>query len=442
MENVLYKNEINSEQKIDMRGKKELIMFFLLSLYVVLTNCENAILNTLLACFLFAVVLLGKMEMGLCAIIFIAVFFGYSVIELPLIFSGMNIVTVRNIVSLIFAFKVVTNNNFEFFKKVRFVMLLALYMFLIKLVGDSFNAAVNIATMILACWQFIRIRVTDKAVFRIIAKAVVLMTMFTFVYGILHPEVNEEVGGFRFSGVRDSNNFALMCNISLFLIFSDKELFKSKANKALTVIALVIGVLLSISLSGIFTLAVLCTVFGCIFNKKYRALFIVAFLVFALFVFMIVPILANSDAGIFTSISQRLISVFTALEEEDYSAATTTRTDVWETYMSMFDKFSQGEKLFGNQTVIREWMAESEKNIASHNYYIDTLLSFGILGLSVLLLLISYSVINSIRYKNYKQLIICVLLAANLVFRSMENVLVMSMMLCCQTSKDKGTDYL
>ena len=434
---TMQSHQLMDKRKFEIREKNFLWIFLLLCAYVVFTNCTVPILNTLFAAVLLCVVALCPMEIGLSVTLFLTMFFGFSVIRFPMVISGINMNTIRNVVALLFAFRVVAEKNFKFFKKLNFLLPFILYMFLMEFIGDTLTMAISRATMIIACWKFIKIRTTDARAFRTVEKLLIMMTLFTFIYGLIHIDISYGKDGFRFAGVEDPNNFALNCNICLFFIFSDKELFKNQLYKIAIVTALVIGCLLTVSMSGIFTLLALFVAFFCIFNKKYRAIGILLLIILALLVGVVFPLLISSEGGVFSFMAQRINLIYDSLLKGDMGTATTDRSDLWEQYMGMFDRLSVKDKFFGVPTLIEKWMAASEENLASHNFYIDTLISYGYIGLALYLGLLAYAIYTNVRERKYKQLLICLLLTANIFFRSMNSVLVMSLALCYELPENR-----
>lgn len=419
--------------KVVSKEQSMYITIVTMCLYVVLTNCAVSLLNTLFVAAILCLLIISPIEIGFSIIVFGEAFLGYSAIPFPLPFgSSINVVTVWNVAMLIYAFRIIIKDNFSILKKKWLLVLLVIVFFALEFFGNSIKGAVNRSTMIIACYSFIAYFHSDREKRVMIAKSIIVMTLFIFVYGMLHLNLSYTAEGFRFAGVKDANNFALMCNISLFYILFEKRIFKHDLTYLCITPILILGCLITVSISGICTMAVLIFAFACLYNKKYRAIAVLVLIVFALVLGVIFPLLLTSEIGTLSYLAQRIYQIVENLKEGDYGSATTNRSDIWVQYMDLFKSFNFGDKLFGNASAVKDWMNSIKGNLASHNSYIDILLTYGFFGLFVLIALIINAIVSNAKEKDYKSLLLTLLLAINLFFRSIDSFLFFGLMLGCK----------
>lgn len=222
----------------------------------------------------------------------------------------------------------------------------------------------------------------------------------------------------QLSGMSDPNNFALNCCMIIALVLVVLPKGFSKKEKVFLCIASSIGVMLSISFSG---MSLCLSLFLCQImfgnagegTNKTASRLIASFLILIVFVSFVSFLPAISELAISSNISaisaigQRLSGMVSDLLVGDYNGFSSGRLVLSSRYMNAFSNYNIIEMVVGNAGNIGT--LETVLGHASHNSYIDILISYGLLGI-VLFILYAINIFYSyIKNNEWKSLAVAIL---------------------------------
>ena len=421
------KNSASHKTKQYLFGKNELsiVSIAFLALFLIATNLSSLVSVYIysIACFLY--IAFFDFKRGIFAVFLNIVYLGYSYIEFPanFIFGTSELITlcVVLLVARWLVFRFIINSHSEKAIRLNYFTIVALIVALYFSLSRYQISLFSIASMFFSifCAIIFSNELDSKEYASNIATAlfVILSTvvLYYFVWTRNIFSIHDYWIGNRFTGVRDPNNFALFANYTIVLFCIAKDRI-SKSYRFLAVALLSIGVIATISLSGIFSLLAI-YVFILISKKKVKSILILLSICIIAFAFYkIIGSLNVSQSTTLGAIIIRFQNLFQSLSKGDYYSATTTRFGIWEQYLGIFNSLSSKEKVFGNISLIDKRLIDGE--MASHNTFIDVLISYGIVGLSLFLLLIIVFFIKSIANKKYWQAVLCLIFVTNLFFRT------------------------
>lgn len=258
-------------------------------------------------------------------------------------------------------------------------------------------------------------------------------TLTVFVYHILqfdqYAEINIGAVNGRFSGVRDPNNFAIWCNLSLCMVNLFCRNFKTEfislcrrkrmAKKYFHIVgmginaALIVGVLLTISISGYVTLLLVGAVilYRPKWKKVYAGLTLLGILsIVALF---IIPLDWLTNLG---GMFSRVAKIVNDIKVGNISAVTSGRLSLWSMYWNAYCQLPMADMLIGNMRVIPAHLKLGL--LMSHNAYLDFLINYGVVGISLMLTVIVTKVYQNWRVQKTKSVAISLIFMLNVLFRS------------------------
>ena len=244
--------------------------------------------------------------------------------------------------------------------------------------------------------------------------SLILCLLSTFIYVFLWKDLlsNDLVQGF--CGARDGNNFALLCNLCIVLVY-----YSGIRNKTPLLVILSLCTVTTISMSGFLSLVAILAVMWVNKNRKSISLKIVlGFVAAFLLILCLDPLLSvlSHSSGMVGSIATRVTTIINQLSIGDYQSATTNRTMLWDYYLVRFAIFSPVEKLVGSYQALRVLQTTY---YASHNSFIDLLFSSGFIGLISFATVFVVNIRSHIKKDNMERVLFLLIFASNLIFRTM-----------------------
>lgn len=359
------------------------IILAVIYMYILVTNFSIPIINTSLLLFLFCFALFAQLEYSVALWAFLDIYFSYSY----LVFDNYIGITAHQFIVLYLGLVVLRHLSsivhivLKRYVMTKFLLLLILPIFL--MLQREYVGAVKVLVILLFCIIFSYCVFERKKVLKTYVLVLVFALFSTYIYNIVWIQIfhlNEairDLASGRYTGVRDANNFALWSNIALCLI-NYTECFKKKWTKKVVTILLCVGILATISISGICTMCFLLYFVGCKnhASTRFMKLLLVVPVVLILLVFF--SMFANESGGILTTILGRFTTILNQLRKGDYSAATSSRTYLWGYYFAQWQELSNTAKTIGAYDVYAQLITTQ---LGSHNTYIDYMMTYGLPGL-------------------------------------------------------------
>lgn len=389
-------------------------------LYILATNFSMPGINTsiILAFFLFAIFTKPYYSISIWG--FLDVYFSYSYLEFDnylgletgqFIAIYLGLVAIRSIFQIV---KVVPHMHLMW--KVPLIMTLPILLIL----QHQYIGAVKVVTTIMFCFIFIY-NVTNKTYTVKLYVLVLISTLLsTYLYNLIWIQIGHlddairALSGIRYVGVRDSNNFSLLSNIALCLI-TYIECFKKLKTKKLVTILLCIGITATISISGICTMLV---VFYFIIMKRGNAVSRLSkLLIYTPILIVLACVFAyafSGTEGVIGSVANRFITILSQLSQGEFSDATSSRTYLWGYYLQVWERFTGTEKAIGAYRIYADMITT---RLGSHNTYLDIMMTYGLIGLSVSML--SFFM-PSVRRLNKELWLLKIIAAVNIFARSFD----------------------
>lgn len=193
--------------------------------------------------------------------------------------------------------------------------------------------------------------------------------------------VSRRLGVIRFTNTLGCDRSGLLnCLGMIYPLYFDKH----KTRRTLILVLLVICSMLTVSLTTIGTLVVFFVVHYFVKYKKANNKRKMRYLVFFVFFAIVLICIWNFGTGIsfIDNVFQRIKDTLYYLQIGDYSAATTTRSNIIAEYQLSISNFSKTDMLFG--TGYTSYYTLGLFSHYTHNTYIDMYVCFGILGIALI----------------------------------------------------------
>lgn len=364
------------------------VILALIYLYTLITNFSIPIINSSWILFLFCFALFARLEYSVALWAFLEIYFSYSYLVFDnyigitagqFIALYLGLVALRHLPGIL---SIVSSRRVM----VKFLLLLILPIFLA--LQHEYVGAVKVLAILLFCVVFSYCVSDRKEIIKTYALVLVFALLSTYIYNVVwiqifhvNEAIRELVSG-RYTGVRDANNFALWSNVALCLI-NYTECFKKKQTNKVVTILLCVGILATISISGICTMCFLLYFIGRE-NRTSVSRFMKLLLVVpvVLILFVVLSVFASGSSGILGTIFGRFTTILNQLQQGDYSAATSSRTYLWGYYFTEWQKLSTTAKTIGSYDVYAQMITT---RLGSHNTYLDYMMTYGIPGLSAII---------------------------------------------------------
>ncbi len=252
---------------------------------------------------------------------------------------------------------------------------------------------------------------------RILGFQFLIIVLSVWVYFVLQRGVYLENDG-RFPGVRDANNFALYSNLCLILVNCYCKQIKTQYRIIINII-LALGIIATISVSGFATMAV---IFLFLLPKHSRkgvmwTLAVGVLILLASIVILVIPpqIFANMGGSI-----GRIANIIQLIQLGDMNHATTGRFDFWIYYLERFQYMDFNLRLMGDLHLTSQ--IQSFLGYASHNTYIDLLLTYGYIGIGLFVAGVILRLVDHVRNKDTGFMLASLVMIVNIIFRSMSGM--------------------
>lgn len=405
-------------------NKSTYLSYIVTVVLLVLNGLNNPLVNTF--AFMMVLFLILKMPSELTILVYpiVQVYFGFSNISMNLI-GGVFIdnSTLQALFCLLLVVKLALRNGI---REIRYEKRDVLFLIMIvvfslnRLFTIKFTRMLSFAAEAIIIYQIILMfRHKDQKIrdYTFLFSICVIGESF---YGKLF---NHNVGewGWRalqLSGMSDPNNYALNCCMIIALVLVVFPNGFSKKEKIVLSLAASIGVVLSISFSGI-SLCIslfLCQImFGNSQEDTNKAvsriiasfLILIMFVSFASFLPTIAEIAKSSNISAISAIGQRLSSMISDLIVGNYNGFSSGRLGLSSQYIEAFSNYNIVQMIFGNAGNLGT--LEVALGRASHNSYIDILLSYGLFGIGLFLFYVINIFYSFIKKNEWKSLVVAVL---------------------------------
>lgn len=389
----------------------------ILTLLMAMTNGEVKIINTIYVVLTFAGILVFPLSFSLASMAGVAIYLGYSYIELtthiPFIQSAH---TFQNFFYIIVMVKIFYEEGIEFLWQARKSIILFMVYITFTYLGVTKSYIVffrEIGMVYTLLWLFYDISKKGERS-KMFMQAFMIILISVFIYNPLH-NITEASNSARFAGVRDANNFSICCNVSLvFLLFMDN--FKKLA---LPIAVMVIGCLLTVSVSGMVCMIAIFSVYF-LFKKgtMTAVVFIGIVIIVALMFGPIVSVIDAMNIPFLDAYIGRISDITHQLSLGNYDVATTSRTFLWELHMKIFNNLPTYKQYFGDPYFMSELLTD-EGILAPHNSFIDMLYSMGYIGTGLFLLVAINTIIYYVKQKQPYFALISFIFLVNAFFRSL-----------------------
>ncbi|MEG0978245.1 MAG: O-antigen ligase family protein [Bacilli bacterium] len=403
-------------------NNSELLIVILFALVLSL-KCNNIIIDIIAVTIMALICMFTKMERLICIMIFMFFFEGVAKVDI----LGGSIARLTITISFIRILVEVIKNRIKFNKKNKMTILLFSLLLIISIITkNNVIAAVitylNIVTLILFNSYFSSSlsNVNSEALYENIKKFLALSVFLAIVYGLVTNNfLNEHRSGYenlRFNGVKDPNYMALYINIGLIFAISCKSFFY-KRSKLILIISLIVGIVLTKSTTGIllssltmllyFLLLKKSILLGFIKRNRKRVLIISTILLTICMAFSIVFINNYSkkthinEYGVEVG-NNRVSDIIVAFKQKDFDRLTSIRTLIWREHLTYFNNKNLINKTFGEGVMVnRVYSSYWEKEMLSHNTFIDLLNSMGVCGF-ILFIIFMVNKFKNNKILNYK----------------------------------------
>lgn len=409
------------------RQKKVALSCIILVCCVVFTGGMNATINTLFIVGSLIIALLAPKKYGFSLYAGTVVYFGYSYIEFEnynYISDSFGVYMYINVLCMAILLNCFIHNKYSG-KKIclkRSSVVITFFVFLayytITNLSISFLSALGVCVQISMAWLLIDEFKNQSNASLVFTYALLFSLASTLIYVFLWRDFFAVDLLSGFPGARDSNNFAYLCNLSYVLVGVNKKIRENE--KVFIKLALSIGVLITVSMSGLFTLMMIFIGFKLSHKKNRREVISIVLLLGVTLVAILysntILTQLNRVDGFVGDISKRIIKISNEAKKGDFKSATTNRTMLWEYYMDSFENMPIQEKIFGSQTKFRLIQREY---YASHNTYIDFLMGSGALGLGLFIIAFMTNIYSNFKKKNVMCIYISLIFAVNIFFRTL-----------------------
>lgn len=301
----------------------------------------------------------------------------------------------------------IINNKIKFSKKnIAILLLFSLLLFVSILTNKNIIASgityLNIITLVLFNAYFSSFLENDEIelLYDNIKRVIALSVFFSVIYGLVTNNFFiEQRSGYenkRFNGVKDPNYMAMYLNIGLIFTLSCKS-FVYKKSQVVLVITLIVGLILTKSMSGIILNSLTILIYLLLFKKNNLVRFVkqhkkkvIVISTIVLTTFMIVSGSLINNYSKQTHVNEygvevgnnRVSDILVSFKEKDYDRLTSGRTVIWRDYFKYINNKSVLNKVIGDGLIVDPvYSSYWGKKMFSHNTYIDLLNSMGILGL-------------------------------------------------------------
>lgn len=421
-----YSGEQNSRWKIP--------LYVLCVILLTLNGLNNTIINSIAFLCVVSYVVLSRGKDVLLAYPIVFIFMGFSNLNMNIIGASLDISTAANIIYLLMLLKLLYSEPFIKVKNGSdlFFIVLAICSLNI-LVTNKLSQAVFMAAKLFVVYDILfelneekDERVQECSFTEKFIIALFLVIIGEVIYGVLFPVASSDSTwrAAQFGGVKDPNNLSLHCCLLFALTTIINPNAVAKPLKRFIEILMPVIVFASISFTGITMISVLLIVgLWKQFNgiKKVVVTFVLALIAtMASFINYanLLTALTNSNQSTVAAFAQRISLMLMQYRTGNYERLTSGRSSLWERYFDVFQNERISLQLFGSSGNLSHLIRQF--GTASHNIYIDFLISYGFIGGFFISLLTLSDWLYKIRDKRYTNLIVNIAFAITFFSRSFD----------------------
>ncbi|MGL5416434.1 MAG: hypothetical protein ACRDAU_12290 [Clostridium sp.] len=217
-------------------------------------------------------------------------------------------------------------------------------------------------------------------------KLFIYSNIISIIYGIINGErgitaiveVNSKILNLnRFTGsFIDPNYLGFFTNLSIILVII---LIKNKKIKIITLLILYIGLIGTMSITGIVVNIIFINL---ILIYKYKMKGIIINGIILVVIGSVYNYSLKNDIYLISDFNHRIESKFEAISTGDKGGILSERDEIWKMNVNYFENQSDIKKLIGGN-FISDYGIDNNFKRVSHQIYIDILINWGYLGLSV-----------------------------------------------------------
>lgn len=421
------------------RWKKSTRLLFALTVFfLILNGLHNSYINLCAILFAILFVLFSNEKETLCLYPVLFIYFDFSNLTMNLPGMNLDISTVRNLLFLLMSLKILfikhaltkTNSSLLF-------SIMTIWCSLNILFTDRLSQAVYMAAKLYIVYEILEclngnsenIDDDEDDLFKLeFISCFFLAIIGEVLYGVIFSTYREYSystwRSLQFNGVRDPNNLALHC---CFLFAIALIVYKPRTLRILKVIIgilMPIIVLATISFTGITMMLFLLIVLTYKeLNGRKRFIF-VGILLFLIIISVLIDYgtllldLTNSNISFISGLGQRLNTMLTQYSSGNYERLTSGRTALWKEYWNYFKDENIWLQLVGREGTYRSLLQQI--GTASHNSYIDYLISYGIIGVIIIGVIALYTWVNKIRNGKIAPVLINIMFAITFFSRTFD----------------------
>ena len=410
------KKEVNEVQKYiqSMRNNKHFHDCMLLAMFlpILLISFNNLYLNIISVVLLVGILSILNLEETLIASVFL--FFFEKVTIIPFLGGSINRIVIGiGILRILYTYfkKKPKINKYYLWMFIFFTIYMIYGVFFSReYLMENTMLYLNIIFFILYGNYLASYKKEDKKeIINSILKAIVLGTIFSIIYGLITQNfMLEKRAGFshyRFNGTSDPNFLAYYINLALVIqLFNDKKIFVNKILNILVYIILIVGLVLTKSITGIafniITILILLIVNNRKKIKKYitshkrKVAILIASCILVIGVggYFVVKYNLNqyhyNEENVMVG-NNRIADILISIKNGDINRLTSQKTNDWSLYINQFCKDNIIIKLFGRGIQPVYLYSPYFKTLAaSHSTYLDLLFCYGIIGMVAILVFI------------------------------------------------------
>lgn len=411
------------------------ITLYLLSIVsLVLNGLNNKFINTIaiLCVVLYIALSKGKNVLFIYPVVFI--YMGYSNLNLETIGFTLDISTSANIIYLLIAIKLIISSYILRINKWSILYFLVLIVCCLNiLITNKPSQALFMAAKLITVYNIITSiqleknnNQTDDGFTSGFILSLLIAIIGEVIYGVLFstPSLDNTWRSAQFGGVKDPNNLSLHCCLLFALTSIVNPHAVGKQLKNIIEILMPIIIFASISFTGIVTILVFLAI---VIWKRLNGIkkIVMSFFLFILLVVTslinypeLLSKLVNSKQSKIAALAQRINLMLIQYRTGNYERLTSGRTTLWKKYFVEFQNQRLHLQVLGNSGNLNDLVRKF--GIASHNVYIDFLISYGFIGSFLICILTLSNWVSKLHKRRYGNLIVNIVFAITFFSRSFD----------------------
>lgn len=354
----------------------------------------NIYLNIIILSFFTLIAILNIKKDEFFYLYFIFLFFD-NILKLPYGYGGETIFRIYEILFLIRVFMDIKNKKFTFSIN-KFYLFIPIILITTSFLYNNILVTLSLTINLLILFYIFTNKNKKVNFYDNLLYIMALTGTFAVVYGLFRGNIIDEFYYKRYYfTITDPNYSSLLLNIALFSILGNKVAYSYE--KILIVLLCSLGVLLTVSISGIACLIICALIYLYITNKKLLKLTLLLMLFIGL-IFISMPL---GEQTALYAIRFRILKIYNIFYNTDLNTFTSYRLELFTNYLKYFFKnIPIMNVLFGGLNTISGQFSENMVSIykhVSHNSFIDILYMTGFFGFISIFGLNIYEIV-----KNFK----------------------------------------